>query len=467
MVNSAKTPTGKVKKGQVAVRLDSGSVKACFPRSYFADGKQVKLGTGINPTDWEATAAKLQRRLQLELEEGKLSTDEGIFNLGRYQEILEDYGLRARLKLVKNTITSNADDPLNKPQLSLLEIWNMYCEYRKPGLRESMYQNMYQGQFKNYLNSAIEATSSEDALKIRNWLIENRCLVLTKTLLSHLSKAYQLGIKNKLLTHNPYDGLADEIITKGAKGKKQDEIETDEDILDQSKAYSWNEVQVILDFTKDKYPHWHDFLKFKFLTGCRTGEAIALMWGDVDWENERILIRRTYDKTTKKFYPLKNDKSYKGELIRKFPMPKDGELWNFLKSIPQSKDNEIVLKSKTGKIIHQGVFNNAWRGITQVGQKGIIPQLIQQNKLTKYLSPYNTRHSFITHAVFDLGIDEKIVSKWCGHNIDVSNKYYQDIAVFAERVNPEVPQQTELDILKEQLRQQQELINKLLAEKEK
>lgn len=102
------------------------------------------------------------------------------------------------------------------------------------------------------------------------------------------------------------------------------------------------------------------------------------------------------------------------------------------------------------------------RGRKHLDRKGIITQLIEQGKLTKYLSPYNTRHSFITHAVFDLGIDEKIVSKWCGHNIDVSSKHYQDVAIFAERVNPEVPQTTELELLKEQLRQQQELINKLL-----
>ncbi|MBD2499770.1 site-specific integrase [Anabaena azotica] len=473
MVNSAKTPTGKAKKGQVTVRPDSGGIKACFPRSYFADGKQIKLGTGINPDDWEATAAKLQRRLQLELEEGKLSTDEGIFNLGRYQEILEEYGLRAKLRLVRDAAISTTDEIPPKPQLSLMEVWDMYCEYRKSGLRESVYCRVYQGQYKNYLESAIEATKSEDALKIRNWLIENRHLKLVKQVLSNLSKAHQLGIKNKLLTHNPYDGLSDEITTKGAKGKTQNEVETDNDVLDQSKAYTWNEVQVILDFVKDKYPLWHGFFKFKFLTGCRTGEAIAFMWSDVEWNKERILIRRTYDYATKKFYPLKNDKSYKGELIRKFPMPKDGELWNLLKSIPQGEDNEVVFKSKGGKIINHAVFRNRYSGNESSRIKGIIPQLIEQGKLTKYLSPYNTRHSFITHAVFDLGIDEKIVSKWCGHNIDVSNKHYQDVAVFAERVNPEVPQQTELDILKEQLRQQQEqmqkqqeLINKLLAERE-
>lgn len=297
-------------------------------------------------------------------------------------------------------------------------------------------------------------------------MVGNRHLKLVKQVLSNLSKAHQLGIKNKLLTHNPYDGLADEITTKGAKGKTQNEIDNDNDVLDQSKAYTWNEVQVILDFVKDKYPLWYGFFKFKFLTGCRTGEAIAFMWGDVEWGKERILIRRTYDYATKKFYPLKNDKSYKGELIRKFPMPRDGELWNLLKSISQGEDNEVVFKSKGGKIINHAVFRNRYSGNESSRIKGIIPQLIEQGKLAKYLSPYNTRHSFITHAVFDLGIDEKIVSKWCGHNIDVSNKHYQDVAVFAERVNPEVPQQTELDTLKEQLRQQQELINKLLAEKE-
>ncbi|WP_179050916.1 tyrosine recombinase XerC [Nostoc sp. TCL26-01] len=467
MVNSPKTPTGKAKKGQVAVRPDSGSIKACFPRSYFDEGKQMKLATGIPMVDgWEATASKLQRRLQIELEEGKLSDGQGNFNLGRYQEILEEYGLRASLRSPKLTVVS--DDQLPpKPELSLLEVWDMYCEYRKQGLRETVYENSYQGQYRNYLESAIEATKSEDALKIRNWLVENRYSPKVKNLFSALSKAYQLGIKNRLLTHNPYDGLNDEIMTKGAKGKKQNEVENDNDVLDQSKAYTWDEVQVILDFVETKYPHWYNFLKFKFLTGCRTGEAIALMWQDIDWENERVLIRRTYDRVTKKFYPLKNDKTYKGEECRRFPMIKDDELWKFIKSIPQGNSNEIIFKSKTGKVIDLGNFGIAWRGREAIQTKGIIPQLINQDKLTKYLPPYNTRHSFITHAVFDLGIDEKIVSKWCGHTIDVSSKHYQDVAIFAERVNPHLPQTTELDILKQQLQQQQELINKLLADKDK
>ncbi|MDF5707752.1 MAG: site-specific integrase [Nostoc sp. S4] len=469
MVNSSKTPTGKAKKGQVTVRPDGTSIKACFPRSYFADGKQVKLGTGINPDDWKATASKLERRLQLELEEGKLDDGHGHFNLGRYQEILEEYGLRAKLRLVKSAETS--DDQLPpKPEMSLMEVWGMYCEYRKNDLRESVYEGKYQGRYRNFIESAIEATKSEDPLKIRNWLTENRSLKTVKLVLSNLEKAYQLGMKQKLLSHNPFEGMAEEIVNKGAKGKTQDEvdIENDDDVLDRGKAYTWDEAQIILEYVQEKYPHWYNYLKFKFLTGCRTGEGIALMWCDVEWDKERVLIRRTYDRITKKFYPLKNDNTYKGELIRKFPIPKNGELWNLLKTIPQGKDNEIVFKSKLGKIIDDTNFSQAWRGRKNFNRKGIITQLVEAERLNKYLSPYNTRHTFITHAIFDLGIDEKVVAKWCGHTIDVSNKHYQDIAIFAERINPEIPQQqSELDLLKEQLRQQQELINKLLQDKDK
>jgi len=286
-------------------------------------------------------------------------------------------------------------------------------------------------------------------------------------------------MKNKLLAHNPFEGMAEEITTKGAQGKTQKELEaeTDDNVLDKSKAYAWDEAQIILNYAQENCYHWFNFLKFKLLTGCRTGEAIAFMWRDIEWDKERVLVRRTYDGITKKFYPLKNDQTYKGEETRRFPMPKDGELWNFLKSIPQGEPNEIVFKSKQGKIINTTAFGNAWRGIgcPSRQRKGIIPQLIARGQLTKYLPPYNTRHTFITHQVFDLGRDEKIVSKWCGHQIEISNKHYQDVAIFAEKINPELPatttqqvqQQSRMEQLEEQLRQQQELINKLLQDRDK
>jgi integrase len=342
-------------------------------------------------------------------------------------------------------------------------------------LRESYHKKFFQGQYKNYLKSAIEATKSEDAIKIRNWLVENRSLNHVKRLISHLSNAHQLLIRQKLISHNPYEGMFEEIGNIGAKGKTQDELETDNNTTDESKTYTWLEAQTILEYIENnsRIKHWYPLVKFKFLTGCRAGEAIALRWINIDWDNEKVLIRRTYDRRTKKFYPLKNDKTYKGEEVRRFPMPKDGELWSLLKSIPQGELSDVVLKSKTGKIIDDVVFHETWNGRPSHKKKGIIPELIKQGKLTKYLPPYNTRHTFINHAIHDLGIPEKIVCYMCGHKPDISNKHYQDEAIFMNGINPEIlfsQQQFGLQVMDNQkseielLREQNEQLRKLLEQ---
>ncbi len=477
MTNSTKTPSGKARKGTVAVRLDSGSIKACFPRTHFADDKQLKLATGIpNDAGWEATAGKLQRRLQLELEEGKLAGSDGSFNMNRYREILEEYGLRAKLRIVKSVATS--DDQLPpKPELSILEIWDMYCEYKKHSLRETTYVRQYLGTFKNTIKEAIKFCKSEDAIDIINWLVKNRCLQITKRILIELSNAYQLSIRRKHCTFNPYDGLFKDVVTQGAKGKNQNEIkiENDNDVLNKTKAYTWEEAQEILNYLasfNNKYKHWHDIIKFKFITGCRTGEAIAFMHGDIFWDKHEIVIRRTYDEKTKKTYPLKNVKG-EGELARRFPMPKNGELWNLLKSIAEGSPSEIVFKSKTGKIIYTRTLINMWHGNNHAGCKGIIQTLIEQGKVSKYLPPYNTRHTFITHQIYDLGRDEKIVSAWCGHGEFVSQKHYQDTANRATQINPELPansqsvQKSKIELLEEQnkaLMEQMEQMKKMIEQ---
>ncbi|MEH2053883.1 integrase [Nostoc sp.] len=172
MVNSSKTPTGKAKKGQVTIRPDGTSIKACFPRAPFPGEKnQVKKATGISLVDgWEAKASQLKSRLQLELDEGKLASPGGMFNLKRFNEILVEYKLRPDLKIVESAATSDGRLP-PKPELSILEVWDMYCEHRKHDLKETTYLQRYQGIYPNFLKSAIEATKSEDPTKIRNWLI--------------------------------------------------------------------------------------------------------------------------------------------------------------------------------------------------------------------------------------------------------------------------------------------------------
>ncbi len=467
MVNSSKTPTGKSKKGQVSVRVDSGSVKACFPRSYCNKG-QIKLATGISLVDgWEGKASQLQRRLQVELEDGKLDDGEGNFDLGRYQEILKEYGLQARLRLVKSETTS--DDQLPpKSELSLMEVWDMYCDYIQGSLAITTFELNYRRKFPNFLKDAVDHVGSEEPIGIRNWLVTNRQLKDVKNLLKKLDEAYQLAIRQGKVTENPYNGLSDDI--KGVKknGVINQEDDVDDDVLNKSKAYTWDEAQAILDFLRGNklLTHWYPITKFRLLTGCRTGEAIALWWCDIKWDKEQIVIRRNYSQICKKF------KSTKNRTERLFPMPKNGELWQLLKSIPQREPNDVVFTSKEGKIININQLSRTWTGSTYNRSPGIFKRLLEQGSIAKILPYYNLRHTFITHQIYDLGRDEKIVNAWCEHSEDISRKHYQDTATLAMAINPEMPatkqaqQQSELDLMREQLKKQQELIDQLLKGKQ-
>ena len=58
-------------------------------------------------------------------------------------------------------------------------------------------------------------------------------------------------------------------------------------------AFTEKERERILDWFSRERRTYHAFVFFRFWTGTRPSEAIALRWGDVDLKNQRIRIRRS------------------------------------------------------------------------------------------------------------------------------------------------------------------------------
>jgi integrase len=172
--------------------------------------------------------------------------------------------------------------------------------------------------------------------------------------LSNLSYAYRLAIRKELVDRDPFDGMSQELVkVKQEKVNVYDDEETDDnglydpDVV-KKKAFTQAEVDSILDYVKkSKGDHYYPILQFLFLTGCRTSEAIAFMWGDVKWDKEYIVIQRSYHLQTKKFVSTKTGH------IRLFRMPKNGALWSLLESLNTGKPNETVFKSKQGEIVNR------------------------------------------------------------------------------------------------------------------
>ena len=69
-------------------------------------------------------------------------------------------------------------------------------------------------------------------------------------------------------------------------------------------ALSVEEEKLFLIFVKDsvQYSHWYPIFDVLFHTGMRIGEATALTWNDIDFDNNEIHINKIVDKLLPRSY---------------------------------------------------------------------------------------------------------------------------------------------------------------------
>ena len=110
----------------------------------------------------------------------------------------------------------------------------------------------------------------------------------------------------------------------GRKVEKQPEILTQK------------QISQLLRLSKDLKHPWHPIWFTAIHTGARSGELYALKWTDVDFENRRIFINKSYSKRTNSIGPTKA--GYWREV------PINSELMKFLKELKlRSAGRENVL----------------------------------------------------------------------------------------------------------------------------
>lgn len=310
-------------------------------------------------------------------------------------------------------------ETIKPKELSVLEIYDRYCEARKGEVAETTLELSFKGKYRRAIVKAIEGTD-ESALAIKDFLLKNGCREYAKNCLSYLEKAYQLGIEHDYAAKNPFIGMAVKI--KLNKGKKRTISSGNNDENTDTRAFTPSEVNIIIEaFESSGYRrHLAPIIKFLFWTGCRTGEAIALKWRDVKWDKEWIVFAETYNPQLKIF------KDTKTGVTRLFPMPKNGQLWNLLKSLPEREPDNLVFSSKHDKPVDAMALGKIWHGSKSNGQPGIIHELIAQGKVSQYLKLYATRHTFISHQVNIHKIPITTVAQWVGNGAMVANNSYLD-----------------------------------------
>lgn len=197
------------------------------------------------------------------------------------------------------------------------------------------------------------------------------------------------------------------------------------------KGFSLIDEQIILESYKD-FPwektytpgQFYPYAKLKFLTGCRTGEALALRWRHFD-ENDvnetegrfgTVHFEESFSQTLSKEKSIKNHKPHR--------IPCDREFADFLLEIrPEDfQPNDYIIEPhfkgwERTKFTMD--FTQSWCGVSIVKRNyhkvGLMEKLLDKGKLSQpiYRSPYATRHTFITRQI-NAGLPIGTVAAWVG-----------------------------------------------------
>lgn len=171
-----------------------------------------------------------------------------------------------------------------------------------------------------------------------------------------------------------------------------------------AKPFTKQEVEAILRGFERQFPHYLNYIKFLFNSGCRTAEAVGLRWGNVSSDCSTVTISESLSKRIRK--------STKTGRVREFPT--NTALREMLSAMPRKGDDELVFTSLRGHSIDEDNFcNRHWKPVLKsVG----VP----------YRKPYNCRHTFISHALAS-GVNPVQLANMTGHSVQILFKHYAGV----------------------------------------
>ncbi|MEG4989043.1 DUF3596 domain-containing protein [Microcoleus sp. BR0-C5] len=439
----------------IKVQSDKGSLRLQFSTRYnpIFGGKRKYQPLGMKDTaENRQKAEAIAHRIESDLQHPDW---EQLFD-----PTFAKYGIKSQYAALQLA----APIPESEPEMTVGEMWEDYLVWKRPQLEETTYRSSYEAAYSNLIKGLVWSKKTKtftDAgdglldtrlgtLDIEKWFNEStRTQAIKQKTLAALSEAFarlqSLG-KTKLAANpfilsnkneNKTDKYKPKVDADGIEREWWDvpDNESDNDERDR-RSFSKADMLTIIDAF---YSHKNAALRqvaplveFRFLTGCRSGEAFALRWRDCfrGTNQNNIVFSRSYDGH---FRVTKNTKN--GD-IRIFKMyPKLRELLLKIKT-ENAQPNDLVFSKLNGKTWDSPTIQKIWdgrievRGETEYNYPGVVTQLADDGLIEGYLPFYNCRHTFISlqaHA----GTDLFLLATACGNSVETIQKHYLG-------VNPDV-----------------------------
>ncbi|ACK68615.1 integrase family protein [Gloeothece citriformis PCC 7424] len=274
----------------------------------------------------------------------------------------------------------------------LKDLWKKYTDYKKPMLAPSTLDVDFKRRVEANLNK-MPSTNLNDALIIRDWLLNNVSLKQSKKILIQLNACCNWAKKLNIISENPFAGMATDI-----KVTKKDEEEY-------INPFTAEERDRILEAFKSNsaYSHYYRLTAFLFYTGCRPCEALPLTWRDVS--KDSICFNKSYVEG-------KNRSRLKTQKQRTIKI--NSQISSIIGHHNHPND-QLVFPSKNGGYIIWGNFvNRIW--------KKVLESLTE----IEYRNPYQCRHTFITLALQkNVGLTD--LARHCGNSPKMILSHYAGI----------------------------------------
>jgi integrase len=286
-------------------------------------------------------------------------------------------------------------DPLSSGEVTIRDLWDKYTAYKRPQLSQTTLAIDY-ARVDKWIDR-LPTTSFDSAIEVRDWLLETTTPRQSKRLLKQLSACGRWAVKSRLLTTNPFDGLAADISSQ-EEDEKMDVV-----------PFSADERDRIIQRFKDNSSNYAAMVEFLLRTGARPSEAIGLCWGHISTDFKTITFKQAV--TTGESGRLVVKQGLKTQKERAFPC--GAKLTEFLQLIaPNGKDPEqFLFTSPEGKLVDMENFSRReWK--PTLTALGIEPRGI-----------YQTRHSFITFCL-EQGMEAKDVARLVGNSPEIIYRHY-------------------------------------------
>lgn len=282
------------------------------------------------------------------------------------------------------------------------------ANYKDPQGLTGKSLGMYDEKWKKYIAPSIGNMKLQDVRDVHLQRILNSQAGMS---LSHVEKIrrvlkemFRRAWKSRLI---PFDPSEDLVLPKATTHQRRALTDQEQELL-----------KKVCLANLDYFGLW--FLTLLY-TGMRPGEAAALNWVDVDFENNEIHIHSALESGTRN---IKAPKTAAG--VRDIPIHAD--LLPLLREAQGAPFSPVFLTAHKNRVNH-GTWDRFWRACKRAMEIELGAKMernkIVESRLAPGLMPYCLRHTFATNCV-RAGIPLEIVRWYLGHeDISTTANVYQ------------------------------------------